>query len=122
VAADPVEVIDIGPDLELSEDLRVALIDRLTTEKGALWYDEGYGTDIRRYVGAAINVRVVENGIEQECLADERVSDARAEVTLRDDGSFGVRLAVESTDGDLELDLDVGQVSARILGVEGIGD
>lgn len=117
-----VAIIDVGADLELDESLLTALLDRLQSEKGSLWYDEGYGTDLRKYVGAAINVRAIENAAEQECLRDERVSNARADMSLRDDGTFTIRLSIESSEGPFEFTLDVGQVSARVLGVEGIGD
>jgi hypothetical protein len=120
--ADPVEVIDVGPDMDLADDLLTTLIDRLTCEKGSHWYDESIGTDLRRFVGAAVNASTIENAAEQECLGDERVADARATATLQADGTFDLALSGESSDGPFEFALTVDEVTARLLGVEGVGD
>lgn len=53
--------------------LQQALLRRLVTARG-IFYDDNYGTDMKRFMSAEANLRVIEQAAENELLKEERVS------------------------------------------------
>jgi phage baseplate assembly protein W len=123
---------DFGTDLHCADDLdptmpevtgRVALVQailrRLSTPPGSLFYDPDYGIDVREYVGEGLDAAdlfYVQTEIERECLKDERVRAAQARVSL--DASTGVltiSLQLRDATGPFRLVLSVDQVTLTLL-------
>jgi len=98
------------------ESLIQALVRRLTTSRGALWYDDEYGSNLCDFVNQAIrHAWVVEQSTEEECLKDERVEACTASAELLG-SKVTLTLAIESVDGDeFELVLDVSAVTVEVL-------
>lgn len=109
--------VDLGSDFSCETDLtpgmlvvsgqrRVAeaLIRRLGTPRGALWYSPEYGTDLREFVHSAAGTYAVELAAEQECLKEETVDEveALAEFTANNE-TMTVTLRVKTSDGPFTL-------------------
>lgn len=127
--------VDFGSDFSGVEDLDAnlsmvtgrtcllqALLRRISTPRGALWYAPDYGTDIGQFVNTTTDPRVIQQAIESEILNDERVDDCRATVTLSDetDPSSGGRamtiaLALETGAGPFEFTVAVTTLTGKIL-------
>ena len=90
-----------------------AIVRRLTTDEGSLFYDLGYGYDTRNLLGAPLTDSVRRSAakkIEDQCIQDERIDGAVASVqpsgtqeikislllTLSDATSFTLVLSVNS--------------------------
>lgn len=66
-------------------NLAYALIRRLGTPRGALFYDPDYGTDLRAYVNRRVNSAITNrlpSDISAECDKDERVQSTSATVSF----------------------------------------
>lgn len=61
--------------------LQQALMRRLVTARG-IFYDDNYGTDMKRFMSAAANLRVIEQSAENELLKEERVSAVTTAASL----------------------------------------
>jgi len=98
------------------ESLIQALVRRLTTSRGALWYDDEFGTNLCDFINQAIrHAWVVEQATEEECLKDERVEACTASAELLG-SKVTLTLAIEAVDGDeFELVLDVSAVTVEVL-------
>lgn len=97
-----------------------ALADRYSTPKGSLWYAPEYGDDLRRFIGAAVDPRVIESAAESEGLEDERVQDISATVAESADqllltSTITLSINVTDADGPFEFTLAVSAVSAKII-------
>lgn len=100
--------------------LAQAIARRLSTVRGTLaWIgdDSDYGYDLRQHLGDDLTPRTlaaIGPRVEAECLADERVRAARADVTLL--GST-LRVAITITDaaGPFRLTLAVDAVTVTLL-------
>ncbi len=56
---------------------------RLITPRGSLFYDPTYGLDLTRYLNISNpSISLIQHSIEQQCMLDERIDDADAEVTF----------------------------------------
>lgn len=118
------DVDDLDANLSFVSGRRALLqnlADRLTTPRGSLWYDESYGDDIRRFIGASVDARVIEGAVEAECLNDERVSEVTATIAETDDqvlltSTITLDIAVTDADGPFEFTLEVGALGAKIIG------
>lgn len=116
---------DIGaiPDLtwqvrEGFANLREALLRRLITPRGALWYAPNYGLDLRQYVNEALTLEVLEEVrilVEQECEKDSRVLLAQAEVHPEPQNRLVVRVRAETDAGSVELVARVDRVRLEVL-------
>ena len=98
------------------ESLIQAIVRRLTTSRGALWYDDEFGTNLCDFVNQAIrHAWVVEQATEEECLKDERVEACTASAELLG-SKVSLTIALETVDGDaFELVLDVSAVTVEVL-------
>ena len=52
--------------------LQQALLRRLVTARG-IFYDDDYGTDLKRFMSGEANPRIIEQSAENELLKEERV-------------------------------------------------
>jgi len=91
--------------LEGEEQERLAFIQaiqrRLSTPRGALFYDESYGLDLRTFLSDNISPAVMQGIIAAEIRKDERV--ANSEVTVTPDpvihGKYTVDMSVTAIEG-----------------------
>jgi len=77
-----------------------ALIRRLITPRGGLFYDPDYGFDVRSYLNVALTrtkMGELTQGIEAECRKDNRVRDASAVVTAIGFPDVDLRIALQVT-------------------------
>lgn len=120
-------VDDIDANFSLAPTSRTAFIQamlrRISTPRGALFYAPDYGTDIGAYVNTAKDPRQLEQIIESELLNDERVQDARATVTVVDPedksvtggSGYNIDLSLETDEGPFSLVLSVNAVTGALL-------
>jgi len=98
-----------------------ALLRRITTPRGALWYAPDYGIDVRAYINTTTDPRVIEQAIESELLNEERIDDVTATLTvvsgsqLTDGQSWSIALAVETDEGPFAFTLTIDLVTSTIL-------
>lgn len=67
-----------------TKSLGQALVGRLTTPRGGLFYDSDYGTDLRAYLNAPMTQQALaklSGDVQAECLKDERVQSAACSPT-----------------------------------------
>lgn len=77
---------------------------RLSTPRGALWYDESYGLDVRTFLSDTISPSVAQGAIAAEIRKDERVANAEVEVLVDDLGKWTINMSVTTlTSETLEL-------------------
>lgn len=119
---------DLGLDLscvtDLEEDmaevsgrtcLAQAIARRLTTPRGGLIDDPGYGYDLRDLLNADVGPRelaAAASAAENECLKDERVLSATVSIVY---AQQTVDVALEDADGPFKLVLAVDTVTVAIL-------
>lgn len=117
-------VDDIDANLSSVKSDRFCLAEniarRISTARGALFYDLNYGTDIRSRINAAQRVEITASQIEAEALKDERVQDAAAsvvfgEVGTSNEGTLTVSLTITASDGPFVLVLSVSNLTVEIL-------
>lgn len=93
------------------EALAQAVARRLTAERGSLFYDPNYGTDVRLSLNdsaTSASLFRLRTAIEAEAMKDERVERARATVEVEDSGRrIKVRLYLTDSDGPFQLVLAV---------------
>ena len=125
---------DLGTDIACVDDLdpaftvtsgtlalSQAIARRLITPRGALFYDEDYGLDLRAYLNAGISqgsgfeFRLAAQ-IEAECLKDERVEtiDAQVSFDVANEKLVAKLKGVAST-GPFRLTLLVSSVTVELL-------
>lgn len=127
-ANDPLGVdLSLWPDVDAASAmvsgttaLGQALLRRLTTPRGGLFYDPGYGTDIRSFLNDSMSTdgtSAVEQAIEREVLQDERVIDASAAVTFDfASGTLIASLSVQASDAStFSLVLAVTAITVTLL-------
>jgi len=109
---------DLSPALE-EADGRRALIEsigrRLSTPRGALFYDQSYGYDLRQYLsGIYPGSGPIASGVLEQVEADERVLTADADVSMVGEAlSIGVRIV--DGGGPFDLTLTIDKVTSSIL-------
>jgi phage baseplate assembly protein W len=115
---------DLDSGLSLVSGERVlaeALVRRLTTPRGALFYAPDYGSDVRELLLARVDARALaawRARIEGECVKDERVDRARAAI----DFDFAtetatISVAITSADRTFRLTVSVSALSVELLTV-----
>lgn len=126
---DPLGVdISCYPDLDPSGSLVSgntcliqALLRRLITPRGGLFYDPDYGTDVRELVGESIatgGIVSISQAIEQEVLKDERVLLATATMSFNTQTNIvSGTLVITSSTGPFTLVISVDSLSVSLLQV-----
>lgn len=109
---------DITPSLSESEGRR-ALIEcvarRFITPRGALFYDNAYGFDLRQYLSGIVpSAGEISAGVLEQAEADERVLSADVDVQLVGD-NLSVRVSINDGGGPFDLVLAVDRVTSAIL-------
>jgi hypothetical protein len=121
-------VADYGTDItglgditsSLSEvEGRRALIEsigrRLITPRGALFYDDSYGFDLRQYLsGVFPGAGPIAAGVLEQVEADERVLSADADVRLVGQ-TLTIQTSITDGGGPFDLTLAINQVTSTIL-------
>jgi phage baseplate assembly protein W len=120
---------DFGTDLTALPELRFrleeglanlgeALVRRLITPRGGLFYDPTYGWDLRRYINEVLDeateyeMKVL---VEQELEKDPRVYRATVESVAKDLRRIHLDVLVETAAGPFRLTLTVSDVSVEVL-------
>ena len=123
---------DFGQDVSLFPDLdgsgalvygftclAQALLRRLTTPRGGLFYDPGYGTDIRGFLGESLGSNAtgaIQQAIESEVTQDERVLNATATVTfIPAANTLIAHLTVQTGDGPFSLVIAITSLTVTLL-------
>lgn len=118
---------DFGSDFHLVDDLDPqlstvsgpmvvveAVVRRLQTPRGGLWYDPAYGTDLRQYLNGVVPRFRVASDVEEEARKDERVQAARATVTFSGE-TMTVVLTLELADGPFALTIGVDALTVKLI-------
>jgi phage baseplate assembly protein W len=115
-------VDDIDPAFAIVSGTRAlsqAIARRLSTPRGALFYDLDYGFDLTAFLNADIDDRLLFQigvGVENEARKDERVRDATATVTYdKQTEKLSVVVQGSASDGPFQLILSVDAVTVDIL-------
>ncbi len=121
---------DLGSDFHAIEDLNAnltvvtertclaqALVRRIISPRGSLFYDEDYGTDVRQFLNAPPRPASVAQAVESECLKDERVVDVTATVEyLEANTTLQIKLIVEDeTEEEFALTVLVDELTVELL-------
>lgn len=94
--------IRIGKVVSLSsglKNLQEALVRRLTTARGSLFYDPDYGLDLRVFINQEINADTLDQiraSLEQQLELDERVKNIDATVKY-DSSNFKLNIVIQVT-------------------------
>ncbi len=91
-----------------------AVVRRLQTPRGGLWYDRDYGTDLRAFLNGSRSRFRVASAVEQEARKDERVEAAEADVTFTD-ATMRVDLSLTLEDGVFDLVLNVSALTVELV-------
>lgn len=102
-----------------------ALVRRITTPRGRLYFHRGYGRDVRELLGAAVGpnwASSVEAQLKAECLKEPRVIRSSLKVSVTEiKGPTGsrVEIAIEGScaAGPFDFVLSVDKVTLALLGV-----
>lgn len=131
-----VAAVDYGTDIELLDDiglrwnlvsgqtnLAMAIVRRLSTTRGALYYDLSYGFNLlgalnRTYTTSEL--AALRSQIVAEVEKDPRVDRCVASV-LVGQSTLTVELSIESADGPFDLVLGVNALSVEVLNAGGAG-
>jgi phage baseplate assembly protein W len=100
------------------ENLEEALLRRLITPRGGLFYDPEYGLDVREYLNTALSDAdrfELETFIALECEKDERVNSATTTITQPSPVSLIVEVLIETTDANVTLVMGVHQNTVKVL-------
>ena len=110
-------VSDLDPNLTVvSGPLGViqAVVRRLQTPRGFLWYDKNYGTDLRAFLNGKPSKFRIAQAIESEALKEERVQRADATVTITTD-AITVELALTLAEGTFDLTISVTALTVELI-------
>lgn len=111
-------VLDVLPTLGLvsgRRGLAEALLHRLTTPHGSLFYDFDYGLDLRQFLSApAPQPGALEMQVRVECEKDERVDSVDVEAAFIGE-TLTVRLTVTDGDGPFKLTIAASALTVELL-------
>lgn len=119
-------VDDIDASLTVADDATAfaqALVRRITTPRGALWYAPAYGYDIGAHINTATAISTIETAAATELLNDERVTDAEVTITVTEPAdksvtggqSWTADIRVDTEDGPFEFTIAVDSVTGALL-------
>lgn len=98
------------------------ILRRLTTWRGALWYDFDFGLDLRERLNDDLGPRelaLLKSDIRDEVEKDERVKAADVELELNyETNSLKVMINVDVSDATYKYIVSVDQVNASFLAQE----
>lgn len=131
------QAADLGIDVQVTTDLApvwgiasgklnlaCAIVRRLTTPRGGLFYDPDYGLDVRSYLNAGFTqagVEALRASIVAEVEKDPRVDSCGAEMVFNfATGRMSITLTVLTADGPFDLVLAATNVTVELLAVDGV--
>lgn len=89
---------------------------RLTTPRGALWYDPSYGLDLRIFLADNVSTGVAQGVIAAEIRKDERVANAEVAISVDDLGKWTVDMSVTALTGEnLELTFKIDSSKVEVI-------
>jgi hypothetical protein len=91
-----------------------AILRRLQTPRGGLWYDRDYGADVRQFLNGSRSKFAVAAVVEAEALKDERVEEASADVTFTDT-TLEIVLRIVTAAGPFDLTIGVSDLTVALL-------
>ncbi len=100
------------------QNLAEAILRRLQTPRGGLFYDLDYGTDLREWVNgsfAAADILRYQGLVQDECEKDDRVLSAEAQITPDGSGGFQVAIGLSTGIGPFNFVVGVSQASVSLL-------
>ncbi len=103
---------------EQSEQLAFmqAIQRRLTSPRGALWYDPSYGLALRTLLADNVSVGVAQGVIAAEIRKDERVANAEVTITIDTLGKWKIDMFVTALTGDsLELTFKIDSSKIEVI-------
>jgi len=103
--------------------LAEAILRRLTTRRGGLFYAPSYGYAIVEIIGSSVSASEIEQRVVEQCLLEEEVEDATCTATFTDaGGTRSVAIDIKATDakGPFDLTLNASEltISALLEGTE----
>jgi hypothetical protein len=111
-------ILDVGSTLVLTSGRRAlaeAILRRLTTPRGSLFYDFDYGFDLRQFISAPEpQPGFLEMQVRTEVEKDERVESVEVETTFISE-TLTARLTVTDADGTFKLTLAVTNLTVEYL-------
>jgi phage baseplate assembly protein W len=99
-------------------NLRDALVRRLQTPRGGLWYDPDYGLDLREFVqrhwddAAQYEMQIL---TQAECEKDLRVQRAEVTVERLEQGRLEYRIAIQTFEGPFDFVVSVDQLEVSLV-------
>lgn len=131
------ETTDLGTDIALLTDLAPvwglatgatnllnALLRRLTTPRGGLFYDLDYGYDVTAQLNAALtqtDVGRIRGAINSELLKDDRVLSLGVTAAfLFATKALSISIQIDTAEGPFDLVLAASSVTVELLSVNGI--
>lgn len=107
-----------------SQVLRENLARRLQTPRGSIPFAEDYGTDVNLWLSEGMledDLDELKMAVEQECLKDERVLDAKAAIEFNaQTQELRLDVAVDTEQGPFRLVVSVDKLNMRLLNPEEI--
>jgi hypothetical protein len=116
--------LDLDPTFGTASGFRClgeALARRIVTQRGSLFDDPSYGTDIRARLNDNLSpaqVYALGASVRNEWLQDARVEDCSVAASLTPSGALSVRGVVQTAAGPFRLVLEISAVTAVLLTVE----
>lgn len=88
--------------------LAEAILRRLTTPRGGLWYSLVYGFDLQSVIGSTLPMSVVNQRVQEQVLLEEEAADASVDSTLdARTGLLTVVISVVAAEGDFTLTIGI---------------
>lgn len=126
-----VQQADLGTDIKIGkvltfesgyQNLVTQLIRRLSTRRGALFYDPNYGDDIRLFMNRPITQTTLNQiafTVKSQCELDPRVKDADVEVSYTQATiSFSIKISITTFQGPFTFVLSVTALDVNLLKIQ----
>lgn len=98
--------------------LAEAILRRLITRRGGLFYAPSYGYAVVELIGSSVSASEIEQRVVEQCLLEEEVEDATCTATFTDvGGSRSVAIDIQVTDaqGPFALTLTASELTITAL-------
>lgn len=115
---------DLDPMLRLQGGPRVlaeAIVRRLSTPRGGLWYAPDYGFDVRELLGEGFTPAALfraQSSIEAEVEKDARVQSARVTLTTPAPDKLRISIRIVAADAPFDLVVGVDALNVELLRTE----
>jgi phage baseplate assembly protein W len=120
-------ILDVGQSLALARGLRNlgnALVRRLVTPRGGLFYDPNYGLDVRAFLNAGMTpqqLAQVQADIASEVSKDERIENPEVTVVSNTQtATMAITIVCELAEGPFRFLVAVNALTVELLNVEAL--